>query len=859
MCSNEGNDFVCECTAGFSGEQCETDIDECESSPCENGGSCSDAVNGFVCSCSVDFSGPTCESEVVFCREDSCLNGATCNEESGGFSCLCTPGFAGSDCSENINECDLNPCFNNATCTDTVGSFTCLCEINFTGLLCENKTDFCADAPCSSGVCIPVQGAFECQCDAGFTGSICDQNINDCDPNPCENGATCVDATNQYTCICQFGYTGLNCETDIDECTSSPCRNGGTCTDAINSFVCNCPPGFSSPQCAIQTDFCIDSPCFSGGTCSNIDGGFICECPAGWSGNQCQFPESVVIKLNSCQPENYINLIETFGVDVSDSGLLALPSNASLLQNFAFEPNNGFYFSAWIWQGETASIIFSYSSPEGSIRLSTAPVSEELTFAFTSASVDSVHTFLGVPIAPFQWHHIALSAVDSGELSLAIDSTYSNVTSFNFTSSEMLTIAIGDVQTSEQFSGIIRGAAFAPLMSDIFSLSSLTQCAVSCVNGDGYCDNGGQCLDLYGTLRTCQCPYGYTGLFCQYLHDRYDISGDGFVNVSPISSDESFSSMKLDFKTASGEGDLFTRTTRVDESTLSLGNGMLRSDINYCDSSIQSLVISSPSTLTDQQWHTVALETNQETETLTAQIDSNPPESFGIEVPVCINPPPYSLKLGPVEGCIRNIAIDNEQLDSPIVVLNGSASFGCTQDTVQFFGESYVELPNFISRESQSIALDISTLASAGIVYFSRRVPGEPTPDPRDFIAIHLEDGQVVFSFSLGEAGQEVNIRSQNTTMNDGRWHHVEAMQNGTMATLIIDGVATVAMSSGPLSLLDTTSRVFLGRVPAEERITGFSGYTNLSGCIRDLEQNGRAVNLQDNFISQNVRFGQCN
>ena len=38
------------------------DIDECASSPCQNGGSCTDEVNGYTCNCIAGYDGTDCET-----------------------------------------------------------------------------------------------------------------------------------------------------------------------------------------------------------------------------------------------------------------------------------------------------------------------------------------------------------------------------------------------------------------------------------------------------------------------------------------------------------------------------------------------------------------------------------------------------------------------------------------------------------------------------------------------------------------------------------------------------------------------------------------------------------------------------
>ena len=38
------------------------DINECSSSPCQNGGTCTDAVNSYTCACVAGYNGDDCET-----------------------------------------------------------------------------------------------------------------------------------------------------------------------------------------------------------------------------------------------------------------------------------------------------------------------------------------------------------------------------------------------------------------------------------------------------------------------------------------------------------------------------------------------------------------------------------------------------------------------------------------------------------------------------------------------------------------------------------------------------------------------------------------------------------------------------
>ncbi len=43
--------------SSFTGAKCESDIDECDSIPCQNGGLCRDGMGDFQCQCQPGFVG----------------------------------------------------------------------------------------------------------------------------------------------------------------------------------------------------------------------------------------------------------------------------------------------------------------------------------------------------------------------------------------------------------------------------------------------------------------------------------------------------------------------------------------------------------------------------------------------------------------------------------------------------------------------------------------------------------------------------------------------------------------------------------------------------------------------------------
>ncbi|KAM7018193.1 versican a [Tautogolabrus adspersus] len=66
-CYQSGSICTCSCAPGYSGDRCETDIDECHSNPCLNGGTCVDGLASFTCVCLPSYSGLFCEEDTETC------------------------------------------------------------------------------------------------------------------------------------------------------------------------------------------------------------------------------------------------------------------------------------------------------------------------------------------------------------------------------------------------------------------------------------------------------------------------------------------------------------------------------------------------------------------------------------------------------------------------------------------------------------------------------------------------------------------------------------------------------------------------------------------------------------------------
>ncbi|KAH7968787.1 hypothetical protein HPB52_011289 [Rhipicephalus sanguineus] len=136
--------FACSCPSGFSGDQCQDQLDPCSPNPCADGAPCHpDIEAGFRCMCPPNRQGPRCESQrQESCSSSPCKNGGSCREAPGGsFFCLCRLGFKGSLCEQAADGCRPSRCRNGGTCiSDGPAGYHCQCEPNYFGKHCEKST-----------------------------------------------------------------------------------------------------------------------------------------------------------------------------------------------------------------------------------------------------------------------------------------------------------------------------------------------------------------------------------------------------------------------------------------------------------------------------------------------------------------------------------------------------------------------------------------------------------------------------------------------------------------------------------------------------------------------------------------------
>uniref|UniRef100_A0A1I8J7K6 EGF-like domain-containing protein n=1 Tax=Macrostomum lignano TaxID=282301 RepID=A0A1I8J7K6_9PLAT len=147
--------FNCSCSINYTGNRCEL-FEACSiRKPCSNG-LCVGTSSGKNCSCFAGWTGASCATNVNDCQTGLCKNGGECIDGNSTYTCNCSKtDFSGPNCTNPINDCQPNPCVNNGTCVDGLRNFTCQCLAGFSGRNCSIDHPDCIPNPCPREFSLP--------------------------------------------------------------------------------------------------------------------------------------------------------------------------------------------------------------------------------------------------------------------------------------------------------------------------------------------------------------------------------------------------------------------------------------------------------------------------------------------------------------------------------------------------------------------------------------------------------------------------------------------------------------------------------------------------------------------------------
>ncbi|KAM3844855.1 contactin-associated protein-like 4 [Vipera latastei] len=156
---------------------------------------------------------------------------------------------------------------------------------------------------------------------------------------------------------------------------------------------------------------------------------------------------------------------------------------------------------------------------------------------------------------------------------------------------------------------------------------------------------------------------------------------------------------------------------------------------------------------------------------------------------------------------------------------------------------SYLHFPTFHGELSADMSFFFKTTASSGVFLENLGI--------RDFIRIELHSPlEVTFSFDVGNGPNEITVQSP-IPLNDNQWHYVKAERNIKEASLQVDQLPQrihAAPSDGHIRL-QLNSQLFVGGTASRQK--GFLG------CIRFLQLNGRALDLEERAkVTPGVKSG---
>ncbi|CAH1238631.1 NOTCH2 [Branchiostoma lanceolatum] len=265
---------------------CETDPDECLSSPCGANAICTNTIGSFTCACQAGFYGDgfTCQE---MCNTGYTMHGGYC------YSVSPTPSKA-------IDA--LGYCTGQGAIAAEPKSQEEHDGIKV--LLTESTWIGIAD--------LDVDGSYEYASDSSalvFVSLAASSGSGEC---------VMMDSTQDYDWVklsC-LDSKPVVCQQDVDECLSSPCDVNADCTNTFGSFTCQCHPGLNGD--GFTCHVCSTGYSLYGGYCyktsSPVDGNALAAM------TYCTNEDGIVAEPKSQEEHDYIKsfLSETTWIGIGD-------------------------------------------------------------------------------------------------------------------------------------------------------------------------------------------------------------------------------------------------------------------------------------------------------------------------------------------------------------------------------------------------------------------------------------------------------------------------------------------------------------------------------------------------------------
>ncbi len=343
-CTTSSGTYQCNCPAAWTGDRCETDVDECLTNPCGDNAACNNTHSSYTCTCNAGYEGDPC-TDINECTAgtDNCHTQATCTNTPGSYTCACNAGFSGDGVTcEDINECNVDMTL---VMRDTYGD-TWGGSITINGVEHPGPTAYTYPNPseltkniagpitsmslsiqmwaievevhikCGENTIFSWIGAQHASSSAGFSGDLDASYPITC--TACGMHSECTNTIGSYSCACIAGYAGNPC-TNINECNSpSPCIPG-LCTDTDGSYTCDCTgTGYTGNNCDQDVDECIEGThnCHTDATCTNTLGGYECACNDNFSGDGITC--SHICPTDACSDNAACDTTQTSHIHVAD-------------------------------------------------------------------------------------------------------------------------------------------------------------------------------------------------------------------------------------------------------------------------------------------------------------------------------------------------------------------------------------------------------------------------------------------------------------------------------------------------------------------------------------------------------------